>query len=132
MSSLRAENSLEVTNTNTIPCWPRGETHVENISGTPNVSFNGRADTTSNYNKTALSVNADSKVESIEVDNECRESGVERTYRDVTGSSSAHNIQPQNFSRFRYTEATCNTYQEYSDGTLSGRPIDTRVTRPNV
>ena len=102
VSSLRAENSLELTNTNTIPCRPRGETHVENISGTPNVSFNGRADTTSNYNNSALSVNADSRVESIEVDNECLESGAERTYRDVTGSSSAHNNQPQNFSSFRY------------------------------
>ena len=132
VSSLRAENSLELTNTNTIPCRPRGETHVENIYGTPNVSLNGRADTTSNYNNSALSVNADCRVESIEVDNECLESGAERTYRDVTGSSSAHNIQPQNFSSFRYNEATRNSNQEHSDGTLSGRPIDTRVTRPYV
>ena len=132
LSSHRAKNSLKVTKTNTIPCWPRAETHVENISSTPNVSFNGRADTTSKYNNSALSVNADSRVESIEFDNECLESGVERTYRDVTRTSSAHNIQPQNYSRFRYTEATRNTNQEHSDGTRSGRPIVTRVTRPYV
>ena len=50
----------------------------------------------------------------------------------ITETCSAHNIQPQNYSRFRYTEAKRNTNQEHSDGTLGGRPIDTRVTRPYV
>ena len=82
VSSHRAENSLEETNTNTIPCWPCGDTHVENIFGTPNIIFNGRADMTSNYNNSALSVNADSRVDSKEVDNECLESGIERRYHN--------------------------------------------------
>ena len=46
-------------------------------------------------------------------------------------TSSACINQPQNFNRFRYTESRRDTYQENSGGALSGRPIDTRVTRPN-
>ena len=46
-------------------------------------------------------------------------------------TSPAHIIQPQNYSRFRYTEVKRNTSEEYSGGALSGRPIYTRVTSPN-
>ena len=127
----RAENSQEVTNTNTIPCWPRGETSVENTSGIPNGRFSSRADMTQTYEISALNVNADRSLENVVVDNECIESSGEQTYRDVTVTSSAHIIQPQNYSRFRYNEAKRNTNEEHSGCALSGRPINTRVTRPN-
>ena len=59
-----AKNSQEVTNSNTIPCWPRGETSVEDIAGIPNASFSGtcRAVTTLTYKTSALNVNADRSV----------------------------------------------------------------------
>ena len=66
-----------------------------------------------------------------EVNIEYREPHDDRTYRDVAVTSSARINQPQNYSRFRYTESRRDTYQENSGGALSGRPIDTWVTSPN-
>ena len=118
-------------NANTTSCWPSGETSVELVSGTFDVSSSDRVGTTSQCNNPALYVNPDRSVESSEVNIEYREPCDERTYRHVAVKSSARINQPQNFSRFRYTESRRDTYQENSGGALSGRPIDTRVTRPN-
>ena len=127
----RSENSVDVRNANTTSCWPSGETSVELVSGTFDVSSSDRVGTTSQCNNPALYVNPDRSVESSEVNIEYREPCDERTYRHVAVTSSARINQPQNFSRFRYTESRRDTYQENSGGALSGRPIDTRVTRPN-